>query len=575
MKHVLLLSGLLSIQFGLYGQLDSISGAITEKKKLVVTGAVESNAAWYNRYDEKFLFFADSRFASNTYLKTELRYGRFHAGVQYELYKNIAVLGSPIAFNGKQGIGAFYGGYQSEKIDITAGYIYDQFGSGLAFRTWEDRQLGLNNALIGGRLAFRPTKGLEMKLLGGNIRNIFSKSDGEVYGADLELQLNDLLKIKSKTWKYQVGSSYVLRHTDYVDTINDVPKSVGIVSLRAGAKSDHLNIEAEWLQKSKDVLTNGAGEVLFDSGKYTGNALLIHTSYTNKSLGVNFTLRKLRNMDFRAQRGSMFVANLINYMPALTPQHHFSLQNIYPYNAQGQYYILAGLNNVYNVGEVGGIAEVYYNFPKKSVIGGKTGLQISTHYGEFHGISFEGDPDLGAPIKDLEFNSNKPGDILIRDYGVEVKKSWNKKFKTQMTYTHFNYNGFIIESGGPGTPVTAADFIALEGIFKLRKKHSIQFDLQHLWARNDIQSRGNWAAATVEYSWAPHLSFYATDLYNYGNTNKDQQIHFYSVGSAVNYKSSRLSIGYGRQRQGLFCVGGVCRLVPASSGFNASFNYIF
>lgn len=546
-----------------------------EKTKLVVTGAVESNAAWYNRYDEKFLFFEKSRFASNTYLKTELRYGRVFAGGQYELYKNIAVLGSPQAFNGQQGIGSLYAGYQSDKVDFTAGYIYDQFGSGLAFRTWEDRQLGLNNGLIGGRVALRPVKGLELKVLGGNIRNIFSKSDGEVYGADMEMQLNDVFKLKSKKWRYNIGSSYVLRHTDYTDTINDVPKSVGVISLRAGAKNEHFSFQAEWLQKSKDVLSNGAGEVLYDSGKYTGNAFLLNTSYTGKQMGVNITLRKLRNMDFRAQRGSLFVANLINYMPALTPQHHYSLQNIYPYNAQGVYYILAGLNNIYNVGEIGGIAEVYYNVPKNTGLGGKTGLQFAVHYGEFHGMDFEGDPDFGSPIQELKYNSNKPGDLLIRDYGLEVKKTWNKKFKSEFSYTHFNYNGFVIESGGPGTPVTAADFVAVAGTYKINKKHSLQMDLQHMWAREDIQKRGNWAAATLEYSWAPHVSFYATDLYNYGNDSKDKQIHFYNFGGAVNYKSARLSIGYGRQRQGLFCVGGVCRLVPASSGFNASFNYTF
>ncbi len=574
MKKILILSALTGL-YTISLKAQENSSVQPEKTKLIITGGVESNAAWYNRYDEKFLFFEDSRFGSNTYLKTELRYGHFFAGGQYELYKNIAVLGSPKAFNGKQGLGTLYAGYQSDKIDVTAGYIYDQFGSGLAFRTWEDRQLGLNNALIGGRIAVRPVKGLELKILGGNIRNIFSKSDGEVYGADMELQLNDALKIKAKKWRYNIGSSYVLRHTDYIDTINEVPRSVGVVSLRAGAKNDHFAIQAEWVQKSKDILSNGSGQVLYDSGKYTGNALLINTSYTGKQVGINVTLRKLRNMDFRAERGSLFVNNLINYLPALTPQHHFSLQNIYPYNAQGGYYILTGLNNIFNVGEIGGNAEIYYNVPKNTGLGGKTGLQLSLHYGEFHAIDFESDSDFGASIKDLNYNSNKFGDLLFRDYGFEVKKTWNKKLKTEFNYTHFNYNGFIIESGGPGTPTTAADFIAVDGTYKINKKHSLQMDLQHLWSREDIQHRGNWAAATLEYSWAPYVSFYATDLYNYGNDKKDEQIHYYNFGTAINYKNARLSIGYGRQRQGLFCVGGVCRLVPASSGFNASFNYNF
>jgi len=34
--------------------------------------------------------------------------------------------------------------------------------------------------------------------------------------------------------------------------------------------------------------------------------------------------------------------------------------------------------------------------------------------------------------------------------------------------------------------------------------------------------------------------------------------------------ATRITISGGRQRQGIFCVGGVCRVVPASNGVSLS-----
>ena len=36
-----------------------------------------------------------------------------------------------------------------------------------------------------------------------------------------------------------------------------------------------------------------------------------------------------------------------------------------------------------------------------------------------------------------------------------------------------------------------------------------------------------------------------------------------------------LVLGYGKRREGIFCVGGVCRAVPASNGFEVTFTSSF
>ena len=40
-------------------------------------------------------------------------------------------------------------------------------------------------------------------------------------------------------------------------------------------------------------------------------------------------------------------------------------------------------------------------------------------------------------------------------------------------------------------------------------------------------------------------------------------------------KGNSFTIGYGRQRDGIFCAGGVCRYVPASNGFSLAITSSF
>jgi hypothetical protein len=65
------------------------------------------------------------------------------------------------------------------------------------------------------------------------------------------------------------------------------------------------------------------------------------------------------------------------------------------------------------------------------------------------------------------------------------------------------------------------------------------------------------------------------DQYNYSNPEEDLQIHYVigTVGYVQN--ATRFMVSYGRQRAGLFCVGGVCRNVPASNGLTFTFTQSF
>jgi hypothetical protein len=84
---------------------------------------------------------------------------------------------------------------------------------------------------------------------------------------------------------------------------------------------------------------------------------------------------------------------------------------------------------------------------------------------------------------------------------------------------------------------------------------------------NYIYRNGDWLSGLLELTISPTWYISVTDQWNYGNENEDYQIHYLTTALTYVMDATRISMGFGRQRQGIICVGGVCRPVPASNGF--------
>src|SRR5690349_12881015 len=100
--------------------------------------------------------------------------GDFKAGLRFESYEP-ALLGYPAgaAYKGS-GIGYRYVTYSKDDLEITLGNFYEQFGQGLAFRSYEERYLGVDNAMDGIRVKFRPDTGIYLKGFIGQQRLAFN-----------------------------------------------------------------------------------------------------------------------------------------------------------------------------------------------------------------------------------------------------------------------------------------------------------------------------------------------------------------------------------------------------------------
>ena len=170
-------------------------------------------------------------FLSNSYFNLTYTLGNFTAGVRFEAYLN-TLEGYPNPEKANDGVGFPYRfiSYDAGFIEVTAGSFYEQFGSGLVLRAYEEKDLGYDNAFDGVRVKARLfNSGIILKGVIAEQRYYFEKGPGIVRGIDAEFDFNSLLK---KDWKTRVilGGSFVSKFQDKTETLY---KPVSNTHLRA------------------------------------------------------------------------------------------------------------------------------------------------------------------------------------------------------------------------------------------------------------------------------------------------------------------------------------------------------
>ena len=114
--------------------------------------------------------------------------------------------------------------------------------------------------------------------------------------------------------------------------------------------------------------------------------------------------------------------------------------------------------------------------------------------------------------------------------------------------------------------------VILEAQYKLSRTKTLRFEAQGMFTDQD---RGSWAMLLVEYSISPKWFFAVQDAWNYSNPDPNRQIHYYILSFGYTKGGTRFLANYGKQQEGIFCVGGVCRNVPASNGLSVTITSTF
>jgi hypothetical protein len=490
----------------------------------------------------------------NGFLNLIYTRGKFETGLRYESYQNV-LLGFSPNYKGN-GIPYRYATYRGDNLEFTAGNFYEQFGNGQILRTYEERGLGIDNSIDGIRARYR-VKGIQVTGLIGQQRFYFAKGPGIVRAADIDIDLNQSLEALSQNKnRFKLGLSAVSKYQDDENLSLTLPENVLSLGGRFSYYRSGFSLKGEYTYKYNDPSADN-GYIYKD-----GQALFLSTSYSKKGLGITLSAHTLDNMFFRSDRNNRSIFNdlFINFIPALTKQHTYNLMaTLYPYATQPR-------------GEMAFQGDFIYKFKRKTPLGGKYGTTIQVNFSHITNLDTVVLNDENTTRLGYNANLFKPGkDKYFQDFNIEISKKLSKSLKVKGTYQNLVYNQDVIE-GKPGVPNVLADVVVLDVLYNINSRNAVRTELQGLWTK---QHEGDWATALVEYTYSPHWFIAVLDQYNYGNKVNSKQIHYVTASVGYIKDANRISFSYGRQRAGIFCVGGVCRVVPASNGFSVSITSSF
>jgi len=531
-------------------------------------------------------------FLTNTYIDLRLQHKYFEAGARLE-YLEHPLPGFENDFKG-WGVPHFYvkgrlGNTASNKpsAELTAGTFYEQFGSGFILRTYEERTLGIDNSLFGGRVQVKPVKGVVLKALSGRQRTYWDWTKAWVSGADAEVSLNEWMPLmQGKGVNVTLGASWVNKNEpqDYIElppqkeatatgyryTTYQLtqPRNVNAWDVRANINAGDVSLLAEYAQKGDDPSqANG-----YIYGK--GNVAMLSASYSRKGLSLLLQAKRSENMSFKSERSRKGTAAAINHLPSFTQDQTYALAALYPYATQ-----LAD-------GEWAYQAELGYNFKRKTTLGGKYGMNVKVNYSYVRAIDRQFND--GANVTSLtKTNMTYAGteaytskffkwgpQTYYQDLDIQISRRLSKAFRLNLMYMNQRYNKSVVE--GEGGMIHSDIFVA-DGKYQFNPKTTLRMEAQYLATRQD---EGDWAFLLAELSLAPHWMFTLSDQWNCGDSDPETHSenthhHYYQGLITYNIGAHRLQAGYGRTRPGFNCSGGVCRWIPAQKGFTLSYNYSF
>lgn len=547
----------------------------TAANKVAVHGSVQADVLFPQKdaaigatddYDSPILF--------NTYADVRLASQYVDAGLRFEFMK-WPLPGYDPDFSG-WGFPNIYVKGKFKGIEITGGTFYEQFGSGFILRTYEDRALGIDNSILGGRIKINNIKGLSITALGGLQRVYWDWNvNNQIYGANVEAYIHDWIPaMREKDAALSFGASWVLKHEkdegnimlDGTDYRLKLPELVNSFDLRGTFTKGPWSLQAEYAWKDQDPSYDN------DYTYNQGQALMLTGSYSRKGLSGSLQVKRSQNFSFRSDRNRSGLPAFINYMPAFTYQHTYALPSLFPYGTQ------------YGPGEWAFNGSFGYTFPRKSPLGGKYGTGITVNLSYISSLVHEGDPK--NPINGTVMGTDgykspfwKMGHTNYWDFNVQVEKKISRPVTLQFMYMNQRYNRLALENEGGNL---YNNIFVADAKWRINRKFTLRGEVQYMLSHEDDNERNfmdahperdrkDWFYMLAEFSWTPYLMFSASDMINVGGTGN----HYYMFGVTGNYRNNRLMLSYGRTREGFNCSGGMCRYVPAMKGFQIAYSYNF
>lgn len=449
----------------------------------------------------------------------------FTATLRVDAFHNSNLFNPLQALNG-YGIGAWSLSKDFDDLSITAGYIYDQIGNGILFRSYEDRGLLIDNALVGLRIKYQLTKNISLKGLTGQSKFLFEQYKPIIKGASVDgsFSIGDNIYISPGIGA--LNRTFDQSNMDQiVSTINSQPlvdRFVPNYNMYAFTVYNNLTVgDVNWLFEASyktedaiikdDILKEREGTVLFTT-----------LGWAKKGIALNVTGKRTENFEMRTSPNEVLIRGLMNWQPIVA--------RLRPQRLMARY-----TPQSLNLSEIAGGGDI--------LLSPNDDYDIILNY---------------THIDDLE------GDKLYREAYAEVEFRGIDDFIIQVGNQYMEYNQELYQIK-PLVPMVIAWTPFFEVTYIMNSKMSIRTEWEY---QNTKQDFGSWIFGLIEFNIAPRWSFALSDMYNFdpGPAATTGSQHYYNVFMAHTKGPHRFTAAYVKQVEGINCTGGVCRYEPAFSG---------
>ncbi len=502
-------------------------------------------------------------YGAEAWLDVNYRRESFEFRVRFDLFNNSNLLNPQDSYTA-QGLGLWYVSKELNKLKVEAGYLYDQIGSGIIYRAYEERALAIDQALLGLRLQYQLADNWTIRAFTGRQKQQFDAYRSIIKGLAIDGALT-LGKEKKVYWLPGLGivnrtlddatmQSLVANLATYLPEDQFVPVyNAYAFTLYQQLVSGPFNWYLETAYKTKDNMNDPFGVRATQSGdtitgpkfiQAPGTVLYSSLSFAKNKFGASLEVKRTQNFSFRTRPQETLNRGLINFLPPMTRINTYRLTARYAAATQ-------------EFGEMAYQADLSYAFSKKA----RLALNFSN-------------------ITDLK------GQLLYRELYSELTLKKKRKWTLIGGVQWLNYNQAVYFFK-PDAPLLEAVTPYADFLYKISRKKSIRFEGQYMKVGKDEQGElhdyGDWLFGLVEFAIAPHWTFTVSDMYNIRpghNSPVDEQgnklsIHYPRFDVYYSYGPSRFSLSYVKQVEGIICSGGICRVEPAFSGVKLSVSSSF
>jgi len=504
------------------------------------------NAFGLPQYETQF-------FGGEAWLNLNYTINDLTAGVRFDMYNN-SNLRDPNGSYTDQGLGIWFVRKKFDKFSFEVGNIYDQIGSGIIYRTYEERALFIDNSLLGVKLNYKVRDNINVKAFAGRQKNAFDLYGGNLkgiaaesffsFGEETPISISPGIGFVNKTISEEAMERVVSALTTYLPGDRFAPR----FNSYAATVYNSLNYKnfswyVEVALKSEDTFFNPfapkeelIGDPTFGKLQNNPGSVVSSTfSYSGEKLTLSVEGKRTQNFSFRVDPNLRLLRGLISYIPPMNRQNTYRLTARYSPATQ-------------EISELAFQIDAKYQFSKKwSAL-----------------VNF-------SNIETIE------GTQLFREFFSEVMYKPRTNLQISGGLQMVTYNQSIYEQK-PEVPLVKTVTPYFDVLYKFDRKKSLRTEFQLMSTQQDY---GSWIFGLAEFGLAPNWIFEVSGMFNYdpkirlGNALTPQKIFYPTVGAVFIEGNKRFQLRYVQQVEGIVCSGGICRLEPAFSGIRFSANTNF